>query len=193
MTGNPTRLLLKAGFVPLFWFLIWSTAGAAVAPDYHWVSQQVSELGPLGGMPEVFEQIAGLGTGLFFILFAIGLWRESDRPFALGALAWMVFGIAMLSNGIWRMGGPMHGLYAVGIINLIAPAMACLDSERLRSDRGFYAITAICSLAGVLYLWLNLLGFDPEGYRGLTQRLFSSINSLWPLMAARCLLRRTAA
>lgn len=190
MTSPPSRLLLKAGYVPLFWFLIWSTLAALFAPDYHWLGQQVSELGLLGGTAETLEQITGLGSGVFFILFAIGLWQESDRNVAVGALAWAIFGVAMLSNGIWRMGGPMHGLYAMGIITVIAPAMGCLDSERLRADRNFYIITAICSLAGVLYLWLNLLGFDPHDYRGLTQRLFSSINSFWPLAAASHLLRQ---
>lgn len=39
------------------------------------------------------------------------------------------------------------------------------------------------------YLWLNLVGADPQGFRGLTQRVFSSINSLWPFLVALYLLR----
>jgi len=46
------------------------------------------------------------------------------------------------------------------------------------------------SIAAVVYLWLNLVGADPQGFRGLTQRLFSSINSLWPFLVALYLLRR---
>jgi hypothetical protein len=37
---------------------------------------------------------------------------------------------------------------------------------------------------------LNVVGADPDGFRGLTQRLFSSINSLWPFLVALYLLRR---
>lgn len=44
--------------------------------------------------------------------------------------------------------------------------------------------TVFCSLMGVLYLWLILVGLDPEGYTGLTQRIFGSINFLWPLVFA---------
>jgi hypothetical protein len=51
-------------------------------------------------------------------------------------------------------------------------------------------VTALVSIAGIVYLWLNVVGADPEGYRGLTQRLFSSINSLWPFVVALYLLRR---
>lgn len=183
------RFLLKAGFIPLIWFLFWSALGAAFAPGYSSMRQQVSELGLIAGPPEVFEQIAGLGTGLAFIIFAIGLWISSDKKIAIGAVAWIVFGVAMMSNGIWHMGSPMHGLYAIGIINLIAPAMSCLDSTALRNNRAAYVLTAVVSLSGILYLWLNLLGLDPQDLRGLTQRVFSSINSLWPFVAATVLLR----
>lgn len=183
------RFLLKAGFIPLIWFLFWSALGAAFAPGYSSARQQVSELGVIPGLPGIFEQITGLGTGLAFIAFAIGLWIASDRKISVGALAWIVFGVSMMSNGIWHMGNPMHGLYAIGIINLIAPAMSCLESATLRNNRAAYVLTAFVSISGILYLWLNLLGLDPQDLRGLTQRLFSSINSLWPFIAAVLLLR----
>lgn len=34
------------------------------------------------------------------------------------------------------------------------------------------------------HLWLMLAGFDPEGYAGLTQRIFGSITFCWPLAFA---------
>jgi len=188
-----SRLLLKAGFIPVVWFLFWSALGAAFAPGYDSIRQQVSELGLVGGLPELCEQISGLGVGLAFVAFAIGLWATSDRKIAVGALAWIVFGVAMISNGVWRMGSPMHGLYAIGVINLIAPAMSCLDSTTLRNDRTAYAVTAFVSVAGIVYLWLNLLGLDPQDFKGLTQRVFSSINSIWPFAIAMLSLRRQTA
>ena len=51
-------------------------------------------------------------------------------------------------------------------------------------------MTAMVSVGGIVYLWLNVVGADPDGFRGLTQRLFSSINSLWPFLVALYLLRR---
>jgi hypothetical protein len=51
-------------------------------------------------------------------------------------------------------------------------------------------VTAVVSIASIAYLWLNVVGADPDGFRGLTQRLFSSINSLWPFLVALYLLRR---
>jgi hypothetical protein len=95
----------------------------------------------------------------------------------------------MISNGLWPMGSPLHGLYAVGILNLIAPALSLLELRSLRDRTIPYAATVLASLAGIVYLWLNLTGNDPEGYRGLTQRVFSSINAGWPAVIAGSLLR----
>jgi hypothetical protein len=50
-------------------------------------------------------------------------------------------------------------------------------------------VTVFTSPAGVVYRWLNLTGNDPQSYRGLTQRVFSAITSLWPAVIAVYLLR----
>jgi ABC-type multidrug transport system permease subunit len=55
-------------------------------------------------------------------------------------------------------------------------------SKRLHS-RHAYLATALISAAGVVYLWMNLTGNDPGAFRGLTQRIFSSIASAWPFLA----------
>jgi hypothetical protein len=52
-----------------------------------------------------------------------------------------------------------------------------------------YSVTVLVSIAGVLYMWMNLVGADPQHWRGLTQRIFSSINSLWPATIALLLAR----
>lgn len=188
--GNTARILLSAGFIPVWWFLLWTEIGGALAPGYSALSQQGSELTLLPGLPRWCLDIAAMGTGVAFFFFAIGLWIESGRKFALGSLSWILFSVAMVSNGIWKMGDPRHGLYAIGIANLIAPAVSLLEMRRLRTNRVAYAMTAIASAAGILYLWLNLIGADPAAYRGLTQRIFSSINSLWPAVIAFLLLAK---
>jgi len=188
-----TRILLCAGFVPLPWFLLFTTIGGALAPGYSAISQQGSELTLLPGAPHLMLNTAAIGTGVSFIVFAIGLWLESRRKLALGALCWILFGIAMVSNGLWIMGDRRHGLYAIGIANLIAPALAQLESQALHDDDRALTVTAFVSFCGLLYLWLNLTGNDPHGFSGLTQRIFSSINSFWPAAMAWLLLRSRSA
>jgi hypothetical protein len=186
--------LIAAGLLPLPWFLLWTTLGGLAAQGYHPLAQHASELSLLGGLPAAMLSLAAVGAGAAFLLFAAGLWARSGRRVAFGALAWTMFGLAMVSNGIWPMGGPLHGLYNIGIANLVAPALAALEDRRLRQDRVMYFATVTVSFASILYLWLNLTGLDPPKLRGLTQRIFSSINSAWPMaVAARMLLKPDSA
>jgi hypothetical protein len=183
------RTLIAAGLIPLPWFLVWSPIGGWLEPGYSALSQHASELTLQPGLPHQFLNVAAIGSGIGFALFAIGLWLESDRRIAVGAFCWLVFGISMISNGVWPMGNRLHGLYILGLANLIAPALSLLELSRLRDIKFAYGLTAFVSVAAVVYLWMNLNGLDPQSYRGLTQRIFSSINSLWPAVVAVMLLR----
>jgi hypothetical membrane protein len=183
------RSLLLAGLLPLPWFLAFATVAGALRPRYSAAAQHVSELTTTPGLSHTLANVAALGAGVAFVLFAVGLWIETRRAVSFGSACWAVFGVSMISNGLWPMGSPLHGLYAVGIINLIAPALSLLELRSLRDRTVPYAATVLASLAGIVYLWLNLTGNDPEGYRGLTQRVFSSINAGWPAVIAGSLLR----
>lgn len=178
------RPIWLAGFIPLPWFLLWTSLAGAMAPGYSALSQQASELTLLAGLPHVMLDVAAIGSGIAFMIFALGLWIESGRRIAFGALGWMLFGVAMVSNGLWAMGSPMHGLYGLGLVTLIAPGLAMIETQRLRDSQLAYTVTVLVSIAGFVYLWMNLTGSDPRHWKGLTQRIFSSINSLWPAVMA---------
>lgn len=181
---STTRTLISAGFLPLPWFMIWVTIGGMFMPGYSWISQHASEMTLVPGTANVLLKIGAVGTGVLYILFALGLWRYSDRKVSWGSICWAVFGFSMLSNGIWNMGDPRHGFYAIGIVNIIAPTLALAENRKLADNQIVYLATVAVSLSGILYLWLIMTGHDPEGYRGLSQRIFSSINSSWPLVVA---------
>lgn len=181
---STTRTLISAGFLPLPWFMIWVTIGGMFMPGYSWISQHASEMTLVPGTANVLLKIGAVGTGVLYILFALGLWRYSDRKVSWGSICWAVFGFSMLSNGIWNMGDPRHGFYAIGIVNIIAPTLALAENRKLADNQIVYLATVAVSLSAILYLWLIMTGHDPEGYRGLSQRIFSSINSSWPLVVA---------
>jgi hypothetical protein len=168
---------------------MFATVAGTLRPEYNAAAQHVSELMTGPGLPRTLAQVAALGSGAAFVLFAVGLWRETERTVSFGAVCWAVFGLAMISNGLWPMGSPMHGLYAAGILNLVAPSLSLVELRGLRDRAGPFAVTVFVSIAGIVYLWLNLTGNDPAAYRGLTQRVFSSVNALWPAVIAVSLLR----
>lgn len=190
MKSRIAKSALLAGLVPLPWFLVLTALGGLMASAYSSSSQHASELLALGGIPAACLKVAAIGSGLAFIVFGVGLWVESGLRIAVGSLAWILFGLAMVTNGLWPMGNPMHGLYGLGIVNLIAPPLAHLEVAPRLNSRRYYIMTAFVSLAGILYLWINLTGNDPQSYRGLSQRLFSSINSLWPFVVGLALARQ---
>lgn len=184
------RLAMIAGLVPLPWFLFWTALGGMLTPGYSALSQHASELLGAGGAAALCARINAFGSGLGFIAFALGLMALSPQRPAIGALCFFVFGCSRISNGIWPMGSPLHGLYAVGVMNIIAPALAHIELGGILRSRRAYWLTAFVSFCGFLYLWLNLTGNDVDAYRGLTQRVFSSINSLWPFAVSLAILWR---
>ena len=172
-------------------FLLGTGVAGLFTPDYSWLAQHASELSIVPGLSKILFKLVAVLFGLAFIAFGVGLMRMTGAR-CVGAICWVLFGMAMCSNGVWPMGSPMHGLYAWPLVSLIAPALALAESEELRAMKGMWGVTVSVSLCGLFYLWLNLLGMDPQAYRGLTQRLFSSINSLWPACVAWHILARTA-
>ncbi len=182
MPTNTQLLLVKAGIIPLPAWLLLATIAGFFATDYSAIASHVSVMTLEDGAAHQIANLAAWIAGLSLIAFGVGIWTISGRTLSVGGLCWIIFGVSMVANGIWPMGGPMHGLYIIGIFNIIAPALSLLDvrDERLREK--LYGLTAFVSFMGVIYLWLMLNGFDPEGYSGLTQRFFGSINFLWPLV-----------
>lgn len=187
MNKNLSSYLVKAGLIPLPAWLLLSTVAGFLATDYNPISSHVSVMTLQNGIAHTIANTAALISGMSLILFGIGVWYVSKRIFSAGAICWIIFGISMLANGIWPMGSPMHGLYIIGIFNILAPALSLLDVRNTALQQRLHGITVFCSLAGILYVWILLNGFDPEAYSGLTQRIFGSINFLWPLVFARAL------
>ena len=179
-----TRGLLSFGFIPAAWFLLLVTAGGWLVPGYRSLAQQASELTLTPGAPRIVVDCAAIGVGIFLAIFAAGIWRTSGKPIAFGALAWILFGLSMASNAIWIKGSRMHGAYGLGLVVMIAPALTMVKVRELAGDDRTYWITGIVSFIGVFYFWLNVLGYDPAQYRGLTQRMYATITLLWPAWAA---------
>ncbi len=184
MNTSTTNQLVKAGYIPLPAWLILSTIAGFFAVDYNPISSHVSVMTLQDNTAHFIANIAALSSGAALILFGIGVWKFSQRAFSAGSLCWIIFGISMIANGIWPMGGPMHGLYIIGIFSILAPALCLLDIQDSEIRSKLHGITVFVSLSAMLYLWMALNGFDPEGYQGLTQRIFGSINYLWPLVFA---------
>ncbi len=186
------RALINSGFIPLpAWFLFVTIAGF-FAVDYSPIASHASVMTLQDNLSYPIVSTGAILTGITLILFGVGIWRVSKLTVSGGGLCWIIFGISMIANGVWPMGSPMHGLYIIGIANILAPALSLLDIRDEALRQRLYGTTTFVSLASVFYIWILLNGFDPEGYQGLTQRLFASIGYLWPFIFAYRYLKQKA-
>ena len=106
-------------------------------PEYSSISEHMSKLGLLGGYPAFFEKALGVIAGVSITVFSLALIRHPLGRFSFTAFTSVMFGINMLSNGIFPMGSPLHGLYGIGFFALLTPAYLPLKCTQANKSKPF--------------------------------------------------------
>jgi uncharacterized protein DUF998 len=166
-----TRVLLRVfAPLPLLAMLVLIVFGV-FQPGYSSIAQHLSELEAIHGIAATATRVGALVSGFSVMVVgaALLLEKSSRLPFTAGAT--LIFGASIMSNGIFTVGSPLHGLHAVGLSIILAPAFFAAEFPNIsgvtRSDRvSLFAATFI-----LVYMWLLMTGLDPAATRGLTQRL----------------------
>lgn len=165
-------LLKQATFLPILFFIPVFVAGFLV-PDYNLIRQHASEITITEfENAKLIINSGAILTGLSCILFAIGI-MVNYKKYYFTSILLIIFGISMLSNGIYPMGTIMHGLYGIGLTLIITPFVACYELKNDISNKLFFTISLISGSVIFIYFWSMLIGLDPADYRGLTQRMAS--------------------
>jgi hypothetical protein len=183
-------LLRQARYLPLAAMLV-PVAASWFVPGYSSVSRHMSELEMLGGPVSAITRVAAIVSGASILLFGLGLLGYSRR-YAFTALTAAVFGLSMVSNGVFVMGSPLHGLFGVGLVAVLGPAYFVAESHGIGLPPRARAWLLAASLLTLGYMWLMFSGLDPSPYRGLTQRLAVLVMFGWYSLASVELLRRPA-
>jgi hypothetical protein len=181
-------LIRQAFYLPLAAMLV-PVVASWLVPGYSSVSQHMSELEMLGGPVAAITRVAAIVSGASIVLFAFGLLGYSRR-YAFTALASVVFGLSMISNGIFVMGSPFHGLFGIGLISVLGPAFFVAESQSMVMQPHTKAWFLAAALLTLLYMWLVFTGLDPLPYHGFTQRLAVIVMFGWYSMASFVLLQR---
>jgi hypothetical membrane protein len=172
-------LIKQALLLPLYFFVPVLIAGILTA-DYSAISQHASEITLTDNLTAITVLNTGaILTGLSCILLSIGLIRVSKKKNLLSAILLIIFGISMISNGLYPMGSPMHGFYGIGLSMMILPFVSCYEFKGSSIDKKYFPITIIAGLVIFIYFWSMLVGLDPVEYRGLTQRIASVVIFGW--------------
>lgn len=154
-------------------------------PGYSSISQHISEVALLDHPIARIQRGAALVTGVSIVLFGAWLLLAKDSKYT--AIAALLFGATMISNGVFVMGSPLHGLYGLGFFMVLVPAF--FAAEIAPANSWLRNLSMFVALIIMLYLWLMLSGFDPQAFRGLTQRIATLIIFGWYAVASYSLTR----
>ncbi|HTV85817.1 MAG TPA: DUF998 domain-containing protein [Dyella sp.] len=157
-------LLRFATVLPLLGMLIPMMAGL-FAPGYSSIHQHMSELELLSPSIALACRFGAIISGLSIMGFALALVLQQESRMLFTAGMAVIFGISMIANGIFTMGSPWHGMYAIGLSIILVPAFFAAESNR--NDR----ISLVVSSITLVYMWALMTGIDPKPIHGLTQRI----------------------
>jgi energy-converting hydrogenase Eha subunit A len=185
-----SKILLKQSiYLPLAAMMV-PIAISWFVPGYSSISQHLSELEMLNDPVALATRIAAIVSGTSIILFALGILSYSRR-YAFSAVASAIFGLSMISNGVFVMGSPLHGLYGIGLISILSPAFFVADSFSIDIGVRTRFWLLLAAFLTLVYMWLMFAGLDPVPYRGLTQRVAVFVMFGWYSIASFTLLRRS--
>lgn len=161
---------------------------ACFVSDYSSLSQHLSELelGPAWIAWAI--RITAVVSGISIVLFALGcLLLHGCFRFSWTFLAALLFGLAMMANGIFIVGNPLHGLYGLAIFLVLVPAFFVAEFPNTTSSNWFRDFSLMTATLGLIYMWILLAGLDPIEYRGLTQRVATVLAFSWFGVAVFCM------
>lgn len=149
-----------------------------LTPGHDSISQHLSLIGLGDGFWASALKVTSIVLGISISLFAL------SSSFILGKFSWqtlpaLAFGLGMITNGIYETGNPMHGLYGMVFFSPLVPLVFSLEFKEKIKSRAFEWYSIITAFIGMIYMWLMLTQLDPEGFMGLTQRLFLLQITVW--------------
>ncbi|MDR3447508.1 DUF998 domain-containing protein [Dyella sp.] len=158
-------LLRLAVVLPLAGMLVPMLVGFFL-PGYSSIHQHMSELELQSPAISMACRVGAFISGLSILGFSLAVVLKGTHRLTFTAVAAFVFGLSMVSNGVFIMGSPLHGLYAIGLAVILVPAF--FAAERGGStDR----ISLVAAALVLVYMWALMTGLEPAATRGLTQRL----------------------
>ncbi|MFK7812397.1 MAG: DUF998 domain-containing protein [Maribacter sp.] len=171
-------LIRQAKFAPIFYFVPVFMAGLLI-DDYNLVKQHASEITIASFYYAKTIINAGfILTGSSISIFALGIIIDFKK-FYISSIMLIVFGISMISNGLYPMGTHMHGIHGIGLAQMLLPFIVCYEVKNENFSKLFFKLSLITGFLIFIYFWSMIVGLDPVNYMGLTQRIASAIILGW--------------
>ena len=168
------NVLFKQAWLLPFYFFIPVTIAGFLVDDYSSIAEHGSALSLSdNATARTLLSTGAISAGVSCILLALGVVLKTREKHLLSGVLLMLFGTSMISNGLYPMGDPMHGIYGMGLSMMLVPFVVCYEVKGPAVRTRFYTVTLIAGLVNFVYFWALLVGVDPVEYSGLTQRIAS--------------------
>ena len=172
------NLIKQAVLIPLLFFVPVFVSGILI-DGYNFIQQHASEITLTdNSLAKTILNSGAVFTGLSCVIMALGIVLNLKKHY-LSSFLLAVFGVSMISNGMYPMGTAMHGLYGAGLTLMILPFIACYELKNEKVSKLFFRVSLIFGSVIFVYLWSMLVGLDPANYKGLTQRIASMFIFGW--------------
>jgi hypothetical protein len=182
-----TTFIRQALLVPLLAMLA-PILIAFTLPGYSSLSQHISEVALIDHPIAAIQRSAAVAAGVSILLFGFGALCRSPKSLPYTGVAAAIFGISMISNGLFVMGSPLHGLYGLGLFMTLVPAFFAAEFRNAHGGDSTYKLSMAVAAFNMFYMWVMLSGFDPQPFRGLTQRIATIVIFGWYSLAAYAML-----
>jgi len=150
-----------------------------IDPLHDPVTQHMSEIVAGSWWSAIAIRVLPAIAGVSVMAFGFGCF---GRDAVWSGFTALLFGAAMLANGVFPTGDPRHGLYGLAIFSVLVPAFYASETN---VSPALKHVSFAASFVALLYLWGLLIGLDQPEYRGVTQRIASLVAFGWFLLPAR--------
>lgn len=178
------NVLIRQGVFALFGILI-PIFSSFFVPNYSSLSQHMSEMQVLSHWAALATRLGAGLAGMSIVLFGIGcLFISGKFRLSWTCLVSTLFGIGMVANGLFIYGHPLHGMYGLPIFSvLVAPFFAAEFRNAWKPD-WFKQYSLFTGMVSLFFMWILIVGIEPQEYMGLTQRISSIFSFGWFAVAA---------
>ncbi|MGO2127546.1 MAG: DUF998 domain-containing protein [Pseudoalteromonas prydzensis] len=161
-----------------------------IIPDFDFFAKSISYVALEAPLYAYTHRTANIIIGLSMCGFAFGIYRTSQSRISSASLSCFLFGISMISAGIWTLETPLHLLYNLSIFMIILPIAFSLEFKNIIKSQSFENVCVGVTVLHVLMFWLIYAGFIPQDYNGLIQRVWAIPTMGWFGVAAYMLSSR---
>lgn len=151
--------------------------------DFNAFTQSISAVGLESAGYAYTHRAADILIGMSMCAFGIAI-SLLKRKVTFSLVLLNLYGVSMISAGVWTLESPLHLLYNLSIVMILTPAVCALELKEEIGSLRFERFSISISLVHVSMFWFIYAGFMPQETSGLINRIWAVVGMSWFGIAA---------